>query len=430
MAAALWFALTRDTRYSREYMGDLRNRIVGARLIDDGHSPYFYKYAPGDPVRYYDPQAFDIYYVSICTSTPFLHRLLVPLARLPFATIMRLWVGVLWGLYLAMVLYAMMVARDVQSRLIVAMVALLFLFSNSWELHTKYGQTYLLVPALAMLVFALRRRPLLAGLVAAVLVMIRPNAVLFLVPFLWMRDVKWASLAPAVVALAWVLLVPRERRLWSDYQVMLSQQVKIHQDLGPKRRPVWIDPGIGDWEGINMDTVRARIGREPVHIYSENGNVFVLYQKIVGRRMPLWLLAGLGLLAVAAVPAMLMRVQRRRRERDRVRSPVSSGEFDPVRLAIIGFCLYMISDLFSPIYRHAYYGVQWIMPLLLAAAVYGEREHDRRRPVYAWLLLCLLLNIVHLPFIRMGNTIGEYGFLIGLLAIGFAHRVENQNREI
>lgn len=44
----LWYALTRDIRYSREYMGDLRNRVVGARIIEDGGSPYFYKWKPGE----------------------------------------------------------------------------------------------------------------------------------------------------------------------------------------------------------------------------------------------------------------------------------------------------------------------------------------------------------------------------------------------
>ena len=95
----LWDAATRDIRYSGEYMGDLRNRVVGARIIEDGGSPYFYKWKPGDPLRYYDPQAFDIYIPSISTSTPFLHRLLIPLAGLPFATIMRVWMGVLYLLY-------------------------------------------------------------------------------------------------------------------------------------------------------------------------------------------------------------------------------------------------------------------------------------------------------------------------------------------
>src|SRR5579863_77314 len=164
---ALWYALTRDIRYSREYMGDLRNRVVGARIIEDHGSPYFYKWRPGDSVRYYDPQAFDIYTPSISTSTPFLHRLLIPLADLPFATAMRVWLVVLYVLYLAMVAYALVISRDGQARLAVVLVAILFLLTNAWALHTKYGQTYLLIPALAMSVFTLRRRPWLAGWAAA-----------------------------------------------------------------------------------------------------------------------------------------------------------------------------------------------------------------------------------------------------------------------
>src|SRR5580692_8359139 len=218
---ALWYALTRDIRYSREYMGDLRNRVVGARLIKDGYSPYFYKYSPGDPVRYYDPQAFDIYFVSICTSTPFLHRLLIPLADWPFATIMRIWLVVLYLLYVAMVVYAFAIARAPSARVAVLAIALLFLLTNAWELHTKYGQTYLLIPALAMLTFALRRWPVLAGLAAAALVMVRPNAILFVLPFLLMRNFKWSFIVPGVVALTWVLLSPRERGLWQDYSTMI-----------------------------------------------------------------------------------------------------------------------------------------------------------------------------------------------------------------
>ncbi|HXB35533.1 MAG TPA: glycosyltransferase family 87 protein [Puia sp.] len=399
---ALWYALTRDIRYSREYMGDLRNRVVGARLIKDGYSPYFYKYSPGDPVRYYDPQAFDIYFVSICTSTPFLHRLLIPLADWPFATIMRVWLVLLYLLYLAMAAYAFAFTRAPEARAAVLLTALLFLVTNAWELHTKYGQTYLLIPALAMLTFALRRWPVLAGLAAAGLVMIRPNAILFVLPFLLMRNFKWSFIVPGVVALAWVLLSPRERGLWQDYSTMIGEQVKIHQDLGPKRRPVWIDPGYKEWEGLNKDTIQTRIARDPVRIYSENGNLFVLYRKIVGRQMPLGFLLVLGLLSVGSVMMALVLVRRR------------YGELQPAQLAIIGFCLYMISDLFSPIYRHAYYGVQWIMPLLLAAALYQKRLNRW----YLGLLAALLLNIVHLPFLKMGNTLGEYVFLVCLLAIG------------
>jgi hypothetical protein len=410
----LSYALMRDIRYSREYMGDLRNRVVGARIIADHGSPYFYKWKPGDTLRYYDPQAFDIYTPSISTSTPFLHRLLIPLGDLPFATAMQVWLVVLYGLYFAMVAYAMVIARDVDSRLAVLLVALLFLLTNAWELHTKYGQTYLLIPGLAMLVFSLRRWPWLAGWAGAALVMVRPNAILFLIPLLMLRGFNRAFIAPGVLLLLWVLLSPRERRLWADYERMLSEQVKIHQDLSPATRPAITDPGYLHWEGLDLDTVRARIAHDPAHIYSENGNWFVLYGKIIGRRMPLVLLGVLGGVSIGLVIASLLVVRRR------------YGEPEPAQLAIIGFCLYMISDLFSPIYRHAYYGVQWIMPLLLAAGLYQRRLNRW----YLGLLAALLLNIVHLPFIRMGNTIGEYGFLVGLLAIGFAQRVENLPRAI
>ena len=425
-----WSSLHRDIRYSREYMGDLRNRVVGARIIADGGSPYFYKYRPWDPVRYYDPQAFDIYSASICTSTPFLHRLLIPLAELPFAEGMRVWMVVMWALYLAMTAYAFALARAPEARAAVVAVAILILLTNAWELHAKYGQTYLLIPALATLVFALQRRggvwwSLAAGAAATALVMVRPNAVLFILPLLFMKTFRWISLLPGVIAFGWVLLNPHERWLWGEYEAMLGEQVKIHQDLGPKRRPVWIDPGVNEWEGINMDTARARQERDPVKIYSENGNVFVLYKKVTGRKMPLAVLSIFGVFAVVLGFTALI-VRRKTGVSSEAPMRRRYGDLDPAQLAIIGYCLYMISDLFSPIYRHAYYGVQWIMPLLLAATIFRWRD----RAVYGWLLLCLLLNVIHLPFIRMANSIGEYGFLVGLFLIGFAHRVENLHRDI
>ena len=410
---ACWYALTRDIRYSREYMGDLRNRIVGARIIRDGGSPYFYKYSPGDPIDYYDPQAFDSHAASISTSTPFLHRLLIPLAHWPYATIMQVWMVLLWMLLFAMAGYAFWIARAPKARAAVVVVAVLFLLTNAWALHTKYGQTYLLIPALAMLTFSLRRWPLLAGIAAAALVLARPNAVLFLIPFVFMRGFRWVSVLPGVVMLIWILFSSRERHLWGDYGAMLGEQIKVHQDLGARQRPIWTDPGFRDWEGLNTDTVRARIARDPVHIYSENGNVFVLYRRIFGRSMPIALLAILGLSALSLVIWVLVAAKQLR-----------YWNPEAEQIAILGFCLYMISDLFSPIYRHAYYGVQWIMPLLLAACLYRGQQ----RTIYGWLFICLLLNIVHLPFLPMGNTIGEYGFLAGLLMIGFAQGVENLRR--
>jgi hypothetical protein len=89
------------------------------------------------------------------------------------------------------------------------------------------------------------------------------------------------------------------------------------------------------------------------------------------------------------------------------------GREDMPKAAIFGFCLFMIADLFSPIYRHQYYTVQWILPLMLAASLFSLRQ----KGWYGLMLVAILLNCIHLPFIKMGNTIGEYLFLFVLLAL-------------
>ena len=67
-ATVLTYALIRDIRYEREYQKDLRNRIVGARLLEDG-------------IRYYDLLDFTDYIVSPVTVSPFTLHLLRPIWR-------------------------------------------------------------------------------------------------------------------------------------------------------------------------------------------------------------------------------------------------------------------------------------------------------------------------------------------------------------
>jgi hypothetical protein len=178
--------LTRDIRYTREYMGDLRNRVVGARIIEDGGSPYFYKWKPGDSVAVLRPARLLIFTIpSISTSTPFLHRLLMPARRSAFC---ERSCGCGWSCSTFYCIsrwrvYALTLApRDTSARLAVAGGRVAVPADERLGIaHAKYGQTYLLIPALAMLVFALRRWPVLAAGTGGggMLVMVRPNAVLF-----------------------------------------------------------------------------------------------------------------------------------------------------------------------------------------------------------------------------------------------------------
>ena len=94
LAAVFSFCIWRDIQIEKQYTGDLRNRIVGARLQKDGKPPYFYKWRPQDGLRYYDPIKLDTTYANAITASPFFHHLLFPIADLQQREISQIWLAV------------------------------------------------------------------------------------------------------------------------------------------------------------------------------------------------------------------------------------------------------------------------------------------------------------------------------------------------
>jgi hypothetical protein len=404
--------VNRDIRFDKEYPGDLRNRIVGSRIIKDGGSPYFYKWKKGSGFRYYDPNNFDAWRPSITASTPFLHQLLTPLVEMPQARISKWWLVIEYLMLTAMVLLFLGQARTTRQKQAVLLVGLLFLLTNAWERHTSFGETYLCIPFFATLFYVCWRKidkPLwaaAAGIAAASLVLVRTNTLLFFIPFIFLvRNIQRRSLVafflPVTMLAGWTLLDRHELYLWQDYSRMLSEQIRIHQGLEVPRQQNDPDPKFSIWEEVDMQAADELIRTDPVTVYSENGNAFVIYEHLFHRKLPVPVLYSLALLVIVCLAAIFYYLRR------------SGKALDAPHTAIFGFCLYMISDLFSPVHRHQYYTVQWLFPLLLAAALFSRPL----RSYYILLLTALLLNCVHLPIIKMGNTIGEYLMLAVLLAI-------------
>jgi len=428
--AVLIFSVLRDIHYDKEYPGDLRNRIVGARMIEDGHSPYFYKWRKGDGLRYYDPDNFDTLRPSVNTSTPFMHHLLRPLADQPQATISQYWLGLEYLLLTTMTLFAFYCAATTGQKWAVVTISLLFLLTNAWKCQVSHGQTYLLIPAFAMMLFAcLRRREnigwaLLGGLAAACIVLIRPYAIFFFLPLLlhirtFPRQWLLSFLVPGLLLTGWILASHWEYSLWNDYTRMLQEQLKVHQELPHDIQYNEPDPHYPHWEGVNKAIAGDAMAHTLSKVYSENGNVFVLYRLLLHRKLPV---AALGALSLATILSLTAIFFLGRRSAQNV-SPAA----DLTRTVIFGFCLYMIADLFSPIYRHQYYTVQWIFPLLLAGSIWSPQKWIW----YVAIAAGLLLSIVHLPFLKMANTIGEYMILLALLAISvlFPENISRKSRQ-
>lgn len=417
--SVLGYVLQRDIRFEKGYTSDLRNRVTGARMIKDGRSPYFYKWKKGDGLRYYDPENFDSVRASNMTSTPVLYRILSPLAELPQATISACWLAAEYLILACLALFALSRAGSGLQKQLVLLVCLLALLTNGWKEQVANGQTYLFVPLFAMLFLVFWQKndhaawAIAAGVSAACLVLIRVNTVLFFVPFLFMtrrhtRSWLFVFFIPVGLFAVWTLSTAHERGLWRDYFQNVTEATKLNQSDAYARQVNEPDPRFPRWEGIDTLESYRYMQAPPAAIYSENGNFFVFYQFFFHRKLPVAILALLSLLLVAWLTVAFYR---KHRDPDRHRPPDSPQMAAAV---VFGFCLFMIPDLFSPVYRHQYYTVQWFLPLMIAAANFSSRFNRE----YALLLLGLLLNCFHLPFIKMENSIGEY--LIGIVLLRLA----------
>src|SRR5688500_1745611 len=85
------WCLHRDIQIEKQRTVDLPNRVVGARMVKDGKSPYFYHWKPADGLRYFGAGPISFGRASNVTASPFFHHLLAPIADLPERTISRIW---------------------------------------------------------------------------------------------------------------------------------------------------------------------------------------------------------------------------------------------------------------------------------------------------------------------------------------------------
>ena len=89
-----------DVQNTLTYIGtDLRNRVVGARLVIEGIDPYFFKWVPGLSDRLYDPLDDPSQILSKVSVPPTVLALHSIIARLPYMQQKILWLMFQWAAF-------------------------------------------------------------------------------------------------------------------------------------------------------------------------------------------------------------------------------------------------------------------------------------------------------------------------------------------
>ncbi|MBE7173815.1 MAG: DUF2029 domain-containing protein [Williamsia sp.] len=412
-AASLCWCIYRDLHIEKQYPGDLRNRVVGARMQLDGLSPYFHHWKPAEGFRYYDWDNYSpTLKVSNATATPFFHQLLYPLANLSQRTISRIWMVLEYLVLATMTLLAWRMTKTRKQKYAAWFTGLFFLHTYAWLTNVEMGQLYIFIPFFALIFYnaLIRKANLLnaciAGASAMALVLVRPNTMLLLLPFVLLvakfsLRYKLVFGIAAFVCLAVAFGSRSSRFYWSDYLEAMKEQVKLHQELGPAVQQNLPVPLFENFEGWNR--TRMEIANKfPFYKHSgEHGNMFVLLNSALHVKTPVWVLSALCASFIVLLCWLYFKKYK----------PVS---FEPFSIALLGSCLYMTSDLFSPVHRFLYNGAFWIFPLLLVASCYSASVSKLS---VAGIVAGMLLNSLPVGLFPMQHSLGEYVMFAAFLHI-------------
>ncbi len=428
LAILLAHSINRDMQLEKMYPGDLRNRVVGARLQMDGIAPYTYRWKPSDGMRYYDPDSNPALQTrsdslpNSITASPFFHELLRPVCDLPQRSFSIFW---LWLQYFFLAVIIGIFVSLAGNRLMkwaIVDFSILFTWTEAWKGQIGGGQLYLFNALLMALIFfcLIKNKKYglaTAGLFAAAFVLCRPIAIVLFIPFLFYlnkyRLFLISSFGALLIYTGFVLLSPMETAIYRDYFKSMKMHIALHQSDDPdaELRSNTKFKLYKQIEGFDLDSAQQVELSHPIKVFDENGNVFVLYNLLTHKKIPLNWLNGLMIFTVLGLSVLFFMHGRK--------SPASLEQ-----LALFGFTLYMVVEIFSPVHRHQYNTAQWL-PILLICFL---RPPAGKRLAFSLLFLGLFLNIVNFPWLYMRHTIGECCWIlaIGLLVFD-RHDVRDQS---
>ena len=402
-----------DVRTSLPMPADMRNRLVGARMMKDGLSPYFYIWKTGGPERYYDTYVGPNAYVSLSTSTPFFHAIMGSLFDMPQYQINIIWMIIQYMCLIGCVLLAVFSLPERYRNhafKIAAFFAVLFSYTDGWRIHIHQDQNYIFIPLLALACFYCIQQKnnvfyyFLFAMAATSMILLRPITVLFFTPLVFypLRYYKMgvATSIALVVYIIFVWFTPIQKQNWTEYFQSMKVHIENHQSLKPILPPVANDPiSIKNLEGVSIVSGYDSLKVAQLNQRAENSNFFIFYNKITGGKISILAMSimGVGLGIILLLP-MFVYIKRK----------VILPSF---LLFILGFAVYNTYEFFTPVTRLAYHWVQILFPILLVVVW--------QRKIYLlpliFLLLGMLLSMGIFTSIKMVHNLGEGLVMLALL---------------
>lgn len=241
---------------------DYRNRVTGLRLLTADEDPYHYKWSIGKPEKFFDPFENPAVPITKTTVTPAALLTSWPLALMPYPVAKSLWFLAQWSLLAGLWwLWFRWPGHTGGSRWWWTALVVGFTYTLAWRHHIDRGQAYILWAFLlgGWMRMSMGKNSLkrgwLPGLVAGLLVCLRPPLLMVLLPFVVLRRRnQWLG---ALIGLALGLGIPvlMKSTIWQDYGRSMETWSKVYRtQTEPRPGPRAMPPEV---EGMPLGDLAA-----------------------------------------------------------------------------------------------------------------------------------------------------------------------------
>lgn len=335
---------------------DLRNRVVGARLLLQDADPYYYKWYPGDPETLRDPHVTPNLPVSRVTVPPTGLVLYLPFANLPY--FQQLWIYFLLQ-WFALIASLKLLVKNTNSPLktrFLLVVGLLFMANGSyWREHVNAGQTYIFYVGLITLSYWILQQKIrlnneIAGLLLGLTASMRFPVIVFVLPMIILKNFRLltATVSSFLIFLA-ISVILFGQNVWLSYfsaMKTLSQlttgEVKLFGN-GEIDLPQVV-------EGIVFNKLRG------VNAPTSNSSIPLLLERF-GLHLPtsFWMIG----LAIILLTYSLLILRAYQHPNHHLKLPI------PDAILIFGSLMVILFELMIPAPRYSYNSIQLLVPLIL-----------------------------------------------------------------
>ena len=214
---------------------DLRNRVVGSRLLIDKQDPYHYKWQKGDSHLLLDPRDNPDWKVNRVTVPPTVLMFHASFSWLSYKIQRYLWLFVQWFLLLgSILLFSRSSGSKAKSKLI-WICGLIFVGSSFiWRLHIERGQIYILyvfIIALSYLIYTKKKNnsEIWSGFIAGIAMSLRPPLMVLSFPMLIYKRINFiiGNFIGIIVGIGSTFIIATPNT-WFNYYTAMKAHGIIH----------------------------------------------------------------------------------------------------------------------------------------------------------------------------------------------------------